>query len=80
MIIEWKKSIEKSFHDYKISQYGQTEYSFCEQFGNNPLPISRSIVFFSKKRSSLFYVTNIFGIVAQCKDDTYESNGRVVLV
>ena len=62
-----------------MSQYGQTEYSFCEQFGNNPFPISRSI-FFSKKRSSLFYVANIFGIVAQCKGDTYESNGRVVLV
>ena len=38
------------------------------------------LFFFSKKRSSLLYVTNIFGIVAQCKDDTYESNGRVVLV
>lgn len=40
----------------------------------------RALFFFSKKRSSLFYVANIFGIVAQCKDDTYESNGRVVLV
>lgn len=40
----------------------------------------RALFFFSKKRSSLFYVANIFGIVAQCKGDTYESNGRVVLV